>query len=267
MSDLYQYIERHDRWKEEVTARQTRVLSVQFAADLQTMRAEILQRALNAERIAAQAKRQEMLALVVALVVALFILCCMHFLDQRHRRRLVDVANTDPLTGLPNRRHILDRATALLAEARKAGVPFSIALLDLDHFKAINDTYGHLTGDWVLKGVAAAATRQLPKHAPVGRWGGEEFLIAFAGDRPENCAIHLERLRNEILLIRPHSPSAAAVNFSAGVAGDDGLDFTLEQIVDLADKALYRAKTSGRGQTCLSRVGPIAVSATLPNSD
>jgi diguanylate cyclase (GGDEF)-like protein len=256
LSDSQHYIERFRRWKDAVTTRQTLVLSAQFAADLLAARAEALQRTLHAERHAARADRLNLLVSVGALALVLIILCHMYYLGVRHRRHLMQGANTDPLTGLPNRRHILDCATALLADARGAGCSFSIALLDLDHFKVINDTYGHAAGDLVLKGVATAALAQLPAGMPMGRWGGEEFLIVFSGHGPQDCIGHLDQLRRRTRLIRPHPEAAEPVDFSAGVAGDDAPGLSLEQIIDRADKAFYRAKACGRGRTCLSRPGP-----------
>ncbi|UDF33084.1 UNVERIFIED_ORG: diguanylate cyclase (plasmid) [Roseateles sp. XES5] len=251
LADLHQYIDRYRLWKEAATARQTLILAAQFAAGLQAAKAETLQRTLHAERNAADAKRTSLLVSVAALILALAVFCRLHYLDIGHRRRLVDMANTDPLTGLPNRRHILDRATALLAEMRASDRAFSVALVDLDHFKAINDTYGHLAGDLVLKGIAAAARAKLPAEVIMGRWGGEEFLIVFPGHGPADCVTALEDLRREAGRIKPHPDATAAVGFSAGIAGDGGPDLSVGQIIDRADTALYRAKTGGRGRTCL----------------
>lgn len=261
LSDLYRYIERHGRWKNAATARQTLVLSEQFSTDLQAMRAEALQRTLDAERAERRANTRNMIVTVVAMLLVLLILFRMHYLDLRHRRRLTEIANTDSLTGIPNRRHILECAHARLAAARAAGRAFSVALLDLDYFKAINDNYGHQVGDAVLKRVASAATARLPINASIGRWGGEEFLIVFDGHGVEDCAAHLERLRLSIRQIWASRGATMQVNFSAGLAGSDNPELTVEQMIERADKALYRAKAGGRGQTCLSRPGPSVVPA------
>ena len=133
LSDLCRYIERHGRWKNAATARQTLVLSEQFSTDLQAMRAEALQRTLDAERAERRANTRNMIVTVVAMLLVLVILFRMHYLDLRHRRRLTEIANTDSLTGIPNRRHILECAHAPLAAARAAGRAFSVALLDLDY--------------------------------------------------------------------------------------------------------------------------------------
>ncbi|WP_156412309.1 sensor domain-containing diguanylate cyclase [Bosea sp. Root483D1] len=260
-SDLHQYIERHGRWKDAATARQTLVLSEQFTADLQAARAEALQRTLDAERAERHANTRNMIVTVVAMVLILLILFRMHYLDLRHRSRLEEIANTDALTGISNRRHILECADAQLAAAREAGRTFSVALLDLDHFKAINDTYGHQVGDSVLKRVASAATARLPANASIGRWGGEEFLIAFDGHGLEDCAAHLERLRLGVRQIWAHHDAAVMIDFSAGLADSDDPGLSVEQLIERADKALYRAKAGGRGQTCLSRLGASIVPA------
>lgn len=261
LSDLYEYVEQHGRWRDAATARQTLVLSEQFSADLQAMRAEALQKTLDAERAERSANSRNMIVTVVAMVLIVLILFRMHYLDLRHRRRLTEIANTDALTGIPNRRHALECAHAQLAAARAAGRPFSVALLDLDHFKAINDNYGHQVGDAVLKRVASAATARLPVNASIGRWGGEEFLIVFDGHGLEDCAAHLERLRLGVRQIWAGRDATMQVNFSAGLAGSDDPELTVEQMIERADKALYRAKAGGRGQTCLSRPGPSVVPA------
>lgn len=249
LSDLYAYIQKHGRWKEAATARQTLVLSERFAAVLHATRAEALQKTLELERQTARVNSQSSLVMIGAMACVMLILCRMRFVDVRHQRRLTLIANTDLLTGIPNRRHILERAKEALAAARGTGRAFSVALLDLDHFKAINDRFGHLTGDTALKQVAAAAEAHLPVGATMGRWGGEEFLIVFEGHGLDDCSAHLEKLRHEITLIRPHRDAVIPLNFSAGLSGNDDATLSIEQMINQADHALYRAKACGRGQT------------------
>lgn len=267
LSDLGEYIARYGRWKDSATARQTLVLSAQFANDLQATRAEALQKTLHAERAERRANTQIMIVAVVAMLLVLLILFRMHYLDLRHRRRLIEIANTDALTGISNRRHILERAKERLAAASDAGRAFSVALLDLDHFKTINDNYGHQVGDTVLKRVATTAAARLPADASIGRWGGEEFLVVFDGHGLEACAAHLERLRLDVRQIWAQRDAAMPIDFSAGLAGNDDPHLTLEQMVERADKALYRAKAGGRGRTCLSRPGPSIVSSAIGLSE
>jgi len=249
------YIEGYRHWKNAATSRHMIVSSAQSAADLQSVKVETLQRTLAAEREATRANTRNLLVSISALAFGLLILCRMHYVDLRHRRHLVEAANTDPLTGLPNRRHMHERATALLAAARQDGHDFCVALLDLDHFKLINDNYGHLVGDEVLKRVASAAVAQLPVNISMGRWGGEEFLVVLDRHSPEHSVRYLERFRQQVMSIRPHGDAAMIVNFSAGVAGDESPDFTMDQLIDRADKALYCAKAAGRGRTCLFSCG------------
>ncbi|GJD49231.1 hypothetical protein OPKNFCMD_1961 [Methylobacterium crusticola] len=150
------------------------------------------------------------------------------------------VAETDPLTGVANRRSLAAHAARLLA-AR----PAVLLLFDLDHFKRINDTWGHAAGDAVLVGFCAAAQAVLPRQAVFGRLGGEEFACLLPGATQAEADALAETMRRAIAAMRPDLLPGLAVTVSVGLAAG-GRDF--EALLSRADRALYRAKALGRNR-------------------
>jgi diguanylate cyclase (GGDEF)-like protein len=163
----------------------------------------------------------------------------------RYRRLLERYASEDGLTGLPNRRRTGDLARAALARARAVRVPLTLALLDFDYFKEINDRFGHAAGDAVLVEFARVARTALRPGDILGRWGGEEFLLVLPGCAPEDASVTVERLRSLSGAIRLPA-GAARVSLSAGMASNEGFLDGLEPLIARADAALYEAKSAGR---------------------
>lgn len=162
--------------------------------------------------------------------------------------QLAVLSETDPLTGLPNRRGFVARALPAMAAARRGGGRCSVVMLDLDRFKAINDGYGHPAGDAVLRGVAVAITEAVRDTDVVGRLGGEEFALLLPED-PAGAARTADRLRGLVAAGVAHPAGAGNdVTFSAGVAALDpaGGEAALEAGLATADRALYAAKAAGR---------------------
>jgi two-component system, cell cycle response regulator len=154
--------------------------------------------------------------------------------------RLEALLREDALTGLSNRRAILTQLTGMVSAARRHGHPLSVAVLDLDHFKAINDTYGHKAGDQVLVATAQAMGRHLRAEDQLGRLGGEEFLVLLPDTGDEAAAAVAEKLRAEVAT----APTPVPVTVSIGVATWDGE--APEDLLHRADEALYAAKQGGR---------------------
>ncbi|MEU8076391.1 diguanylate cyclase [Catellatospora citrea] len=165
-----------------------------------------------------------------------------------HRRAvLVDLATTDPLTGLPNRRALRTGLDRELDHARRHVTPLSLILLDLDHFKAINDEHGHLGGDAVLRRVAEILKAQLRSTDLAARHGGEEFAVLLP-DTPNDAAKRTaERVRAALSAapIELHGRSVK-VTASLGVVAYPEHGLTTEELVRRADAALYNAKRAGR---------------------
>ncbi len=166
-------------------------------------------------------------------------------------RELESFAVRDGLTGLSNRRHIDTLLDAAVQRAARSHTPLCVALLDLDHFKAINDSLGHAAGDAVLKGVSAAMRGALRAGDLLGRFGGEEFLLILPGSALEPSLAGTQRLRSA-LAAAPEVPGLdRAVTASAGLAQWQPGESAAE-LVARADRALYRAKAEGRDRVCLA---------------
>jgi len=172
---------------------------------------------------------------------------------EAERELLIDqlntLATTDGLTGLLNRRSFLERAEAAWERAASARTPVAVLLLDLDHFKAINDCYGHLVGDRVLRAVGQCCQQLLAEPDLVGRYGGEEFAVILEPESAESVLATAEQLRARIAaLVIPGCGAGLRVTASIGVAlGLPPLD-TLTETIHQADLALYAAKEHGRDQ-------------------
>ena len=161
------------------------------------------------------------------------------------------MATHDELTGLANRRHVLDLLAAHATRHARGGQAFYVAIADLDHFKQINDTHGHAVGDEALRTFAVVASAQLRTTDIIGRWGGEEFLLLLPESQPGDPAVGIERLRDALTRTpaSSHVPELR-VRFSAGLsryrAGEAVAD-----TIDRADRALYSAKGAGRDRSVI----------------
>lgn len=167
-------------------------------------------------------------------------------------RRLELMSQTDHLTQVANRRHLFDRLSQELNRVRRLGQPLSLAIMDVDHFKRVNDTYGHLCGDQVLVQLAGQLKGSLRAYDLVGRYGGEEFCLVLPNTTLQDALALVERLRVRISETQfVHGHLCLQVTISAGVTCTAGQPDTLaaDALLSQADEALYRAKTSGRNQT------------------
>lgn len=162
-----------------------------------------------------------------------------------------NAATTDLLTQVSNRGNVLSSLFTEVDRAVRHGRPLSVAFVDLDHFKAINDSHGHQVGDIVLRGVADLFRTNLRQTDVVGRYGGEEFMIVLPETGPEEAIEVAEKLR---LLVQRRRFQASqelsiAVTVSVGIAGGQGKTLRAESLVRDADQAMYAAKSLGRNQT------------------
>jgi len=169
--------------------------------------------------------------------------------------RLEELSRTDGLTGLFNRRYFLDLCDLELERARRYRLPLSYLMVDIDFFKKVNDTHGHLGGDHVLAAVAALLRRELRREDAAGRYGGEEFAVLLPHTERPGALRTAERIRaiveaNPVAVEDFHVP----VTVSVGVATGNGeLPETFNVLVDAADQALYRAKREGRNRVVDAR--------------
>ncbi|HEV2272420.1 MAG TPA: GGDEF domain-containing protein [Steroidobacteraceae bacterium] len=166
---------------------------------------------------------------------------------KRSQLHFKSLSRVDGLTGISNRLHFIERSEATLAYARKSGQDVCLLLFDLDHFKSINDRFGHATGDFVLKRTAALCREYLRRSDIFGRFGGEEFSVLLPGCGLEEARNQAEQLRRTINAIRADERSVTVTaSASFGIACSAVSGYELARLLANADAALYRAKRAGR---------------------
>jgi len=179
---------------------------------------------------------------------------------------LEELVNTDELTGMYNRRAIMRLLEEEFMRARRFGYPLSVAMVDLDHFKRVNDAYGHLSGDIVLEEVAQVLKESVRRFDVLGRYGGEEFLCILPVTAGRGAFVSGERIRKQVKkmcfevagpdqlrpLVEGEVPSGETVEMtvSVGVATTDPSVTEPSHLVSAADTAMYLAKERGRDRTC-----------------
>jgi diguanylate cyclase (GGDEF)-like protein/PAS domain S-box-containing protein len=170
--------------------------------------------------------------------------------EHKHlQSRLEALASTDSLTRLPNRQAIMNKANEDFARARRDKRPLSILMIDIDHFKSINDRHGHAAGDHVLREVSTICRDVLRGSDVMGRIGGEEFVVLLP-DAPRNSAEHVaERMRSRLAGTNIYFLNLQfTITASFGVATINDDDETVQTMLDRADEAMYQAKHGGRNQ-------------------
>lgn len=165
-------------------------------------------------------------------------------------RLLRERADKDVLTGLMIRRAFMEQLQALISESKNNNLRFSLCLLDIDHFKKVNDTYGHLSGDRVLTGFGALIRRTFRVEDLRGRWGGEEFIVAFRHIEKSTARGALERCLEELkqIVFEGDNGQQFSVSFSAGLVTFPEDGEIAQNLIKLADECLYEAKRNGRSQ-------------------
>lgn len=162
-------------------------------------------------------------------------------------RTIREVSVRDYLTGLYNRRHLFEAGEILYAAAKRRQISLAAVILDIDHFKRINDTYGHLAGDRAIREVARVLSCGVRQSDLLGRYGGEEFCILLTGVEIDDLEVVLERLRATVAATPiEHQGAEIRVTISLGATLD--LADSLQSMIDRADNCLYRAKQSGRNR-------------------
>lgn len=183
--------------------------------------------------------------IVLVLLSFGFLLMC----NDRLNEELVRLATLDPLTEAFNRRTIEDLLRKEDSRSRRSGTPLSVVMVDVDHFKRVNDEHGHAAGDAALVHVVGVMERELRTEDLVGRFGGEEFLVVLPSATEEEAAAAAERLRDRIAREPLRTDEAVlALTVSAGVATLEPAKETCERLLRRADAALYEAKRGGRNR-------------------
>jgi diguanylate cyclase (GGDEF)-like protein len=221
-------------------------------AELEELKVRFDNRIANAENALLKSREAESenrrTALVLALALALVVLgCAIAFLwnATRQKRRFAMLALLDELTGAPNRRSMHDLLQREFASRRTSSAAFWIGILDIDHFKSINDTLGHDVGDEVLREIYRSCQLVLRRSDVLGRWGGEEFLLVMRDIDATAVQVLFDRLLEAVRETREITFSMGACEATAEVAD-------AEELLKLADDALYRAKAMGRSRCVIA---------------
>ena len=172
------------------------------------------------------------------------------------RAELTRLATLDELTGLYNRRFFLRRLHDEIERAVRYGLPLTLLLLDVDHFKRVNDTYGHQAGDAVLKALADCLVRNFPRKSDmVARYGGEEFAVVLPDTSPQNAVRLAERTRLAVSQLPiVHGSQTIGITISVG-ASQLGRQESVQSWIERTDQALYQAKTQGRDRVIAANEG------------
>jgi diguanylate cyclase (GGDEF)-like protein len=230
--------------------REVAQLRVQFENDQEKQKIALLEKdkVLAEEKLLSQQRTTQLVAIagLTGLVTAFFLGYAL-LSHRRHRAELIRLAERDELTGLLNRRAIVRKAVDLLTRARESKGSLIIGLADLDHFKSINDRFGHAVGDQLLQRFAAALRSSLHSRELFGRYGGEEFLVLFPDTTLDQARQASEKLRATLREQRLRiDDQDVTVTLSLGLACFETGDVLFDQIARRADIALYVAKTQGR---------------------
>lgn len=191
--------------------------------------------------------------LFIWLLVTALVLILVSLVLRRYQARISALATTDQLTGLPNRRGFDLLAGQALQDARRNHSPLSAMLLDLDHFKALNDSHGHLAGDQVLRAFSDQLRESLRQSDIVCRWGGEEFILLLKDTDLAQARQIAEKIRAQAAELKPlQGEQTLPFTVSIGLTALQ-LDDHLDPLLARADRALYRAKQSGRNRVCIEQ--------------
>ncbi|VXB87169.1 Diguanylate cyclase (GGDEF) domain-containing protein [Pseudomonas sp. 8AS] len=198
------------------------------------------------------------LNLLICALISAMVLFLVYLAMRRYQRHIATLATIDVLTGLPNRRGFNLLASQALNEAQRSQSPLCALLIDLDHFKQLNDSYGHLAGDEVLRGFAQTLQGNLRQSDIICRWGGEEFILLLKDTDSATARLLAEKLREQSAASSvPFNGVNLQVSTSIGLTELHDQD-TLDRLIARADRALYRAKQSGRNRVCEETFEPQA---------
>jgi two-component system, cell cycle response regulator len=186
---------------------------------------------------------------------------------EKSQKALIELATMDGLTGIFNRREFNRRLTIEIERSRREGYPVSLLMVDIDHFKKLNDTYGHQSGDDALRHISALIKTEVRPGDLPARYGGEEFIVILPYANSDDAFVVAERLRNLIAAreIAIQDYQKVRVTASLGCATFPVDAQTEQSLIAMADAALYRAKEGGRDQVCLACQGKSASSDFVSN--
>lgn len=251
--ELYKrYAEADKAHQSDVKARELAYEIVRHETLQQTQQIALLERNNQVLRLQQKLEREGAQKARLATVFLLLVLGGLVFWAlqmRRHQSQLRRLAQTDTLTGIGNRHYFTQKSTRALADCARAGESAALVMFDLDHFKAINDTYGHAAGDWVLKQVGIVCSSHCRKIDFIGRIGGEEFAVLLQGLDLSAAARMAEDCRAKLAQIDTRdSGFSFIITASFGVSSTAQSGYDLSRLLSHADQMLYRAKKDGRNR-------------------
>ena len=264
---LERYMQADKGYLDDVSARALAYQVVKQQVASSRMEADALDRQNQILHLQREVDRRSMETSRLYIVLLLTVLATIALWLVRTKRsqlRFMRMARRDSLTGICNRQHFVERAEQALLAAHKSGKPSCLVLFDLDHFKLVNDTYGHSEGDWVLLRVVAECRDHLLQDDVFGRLGGEEFAILLPGTDEGAGAKRAEMIRTAIAMPPAGGPSSARVTASFGVSCTARHGTGLDRLLAAADEALYGGKAAGRDRVVVAIEHPRTTRPTPP---
>jgi diguanylate cyclase (GGDEF)-like protein/PAS domain S-box-containing protein len=171
-------------------------------------------------------------------------------IQKQMEEKIKEISIRDPLTNVFNRRHLFERLEAILMEYLRENKSFTVSIIDIDHFKNINDRYGHQAGDFILKELTCIINENLRTYDLLGRYGGEEFIIITINSNKNLTRMNIERIRDIVKnKTFRYNESDIKLTFSCGISEcieHEIESISIEKIIETADKRLYEAKKTGR---------------------
>lgn len=243
-------------WLEQVNDQRILELQTRFEVQQQKVQNALLQEQnLRQQNLLENEQKVRQYTIIVVLLLCLIsaLLAWLYINSKRHQRHLEKLANSDGLTRLLTRRKTMEDAEQQFQLAQRHNAPLTVAIIDLDHFKHVNDTFGHQTGDDVLREFGKLAQTHFRKTDVLGRIGGEEFLFVFPHTSANTATTMLERFAKEVSAI-PHTLAVEklVVTLSAGLVECENYS-GLKQVIASADHALYEAKKAGRDRIIVAQ--------------
>jgi diguanylate cyclase (GGDEF)-like protein len=249
LTALKQYVRTKSELDRLLNAQRSTQLRLEFDMARKELENQTLKtrQLVQAERLKQLQERRLWQYLVIALLLMVMGILVVYLFNRVRKMR--QLAMTDELTGIHNRRHIQALGQEWFKQAREQGRPLCVLILDIDHFKLVNDRLGHHMGDQVLAAVASCIAAQLRTLDKVGRNGGEEFLVLLPDTCLDEAVEVAERIRHRVSqLCIEGMPEGHPVHVSIGCAQYGSLDDSLGELIQRADQAMYRAKQAGRNQ-------------------
>jgi len=215
---------------------------------------------LNVEEVQRELRHNLLVLVALGIISAMLLIGVIGLLTMKlikglseAREEIEKLAITDGLTGIFNRRHLFARFKEEFERGRRLGEPLGCILIDIDHFKKVNDTYGHLVGDDVLRGIAREIQGTLRAYDLFGRYGGEEFMVVLPDTGMERAVALAERIREAVRnvpVVPPDAGERLHITISLGVSCLIDSDCSIDDILKRSDSALYCAKDAGRNRVC-----------------